>query len=181
QFSLFPTKESLKPINLSNLGKIDVMEGQIICTNHLRKPHVAERIKNSAEKHISSRLDIKTAIKTNYVDSLSAGVGLSLWAHSDSGSIISTGTILGEKQLSSEKVGKIAANEILKYVQNEIPVDNYLSDQILPLMGLAQSSSKMKVLELTSHTRTNLELMKKFTNRNYRVEKRDNHSIVEII
>ena len=126
-------------------------------------------------------MDINTDIKFEYVNSLSTGVGLSLWAKSDIGAIISSGTVLGEKNLSSEQVGNIAAHKLLNYIHNEIPVDNFLSDQLLPLMGYVKSPSKIKVLELTNHTKTNLELIKRFTNREYLTNKTENYSTIEFL
>ena len=120
----------------------------------------------------------KTDIKYTWVDSLSSGVGVSLWAQSDTGAIISTGTFLGEKKLSSEKLGFTVAQEMIDYIQNEIPVDKYLSDQLVPLMGYVRKSSSIKVSEITSHTRTNLELIKLFTNREYKILKHDNNHII---
>ena len=92
--------------------------------------------------------------------------------------IISTGTFLGEKKLSSEKLGYIVAQEMLNYLRNEIPVDKYLSDQLIPLMGYVKKPSSMKVSEITSHTRTNLELIKLFTNREYKTAKHENYHLI---
>jgi len=126
-------------------------------------------------------LKIPTDIKYEWVNSSSPGVGLSLWAKSDRGAIISSGTLLGEKNLSSEKLGSIAVKELLKYINNDIPVDNYLSDQLIPLMAYVKKSSRIKVLEITSHTKTNLELIKKFQQRDYKVIKEKRGYIIEYL
>jgi len=73
----------------------------------------------------------------------------------------------------------LAANELIKYIKNDIPVDNYLSDQLIPLMGFINKPSRIKVYELTSHAKTNLELIKLFLNRNYRIIKENKHFIIE--
>ncbi|MBY8987249.1 MAG: hypothetical protein KGD61_02255, partial [Candidatus Lokiarchaeota archaeon] len=88
---------------------------------------------------------------------------------------------LGEKRLSSEKLGYIVAQEMLNYIQNEIPVDKYLSDQLIPLMGCVKKPSSIKVSEITSHTRTNLELIKLFTNREYKTVKHKNYHIINFL
>jgi len=163
-------------MNLTNLGDVDLIKGEIILTNHLKRNgnNIANRIKKSINLEIKKTLGIETDIKDVWVNSLSPGVGLCLWAVSNTGAIISTGTILGEKKLSSEKLGHIAAKEMSKYIQNEIPVDNYLSDQLIPLMAYVKAPSSIKVLEITNHTRTNLELTKRFTNKEYKIEKMRN-------
>lgn len=177
-----PLKQNLIPINLTELGNIDLIEGEIICTNQLRRQrdNIAERIRKSIKQQIKRNLKMETEINYTWVSSNSPGVGLSLWAHSDTGAIISTGTILGEKRISSEKLGIIAADELIKYIKNEIPVDNYLSDQLIPLMAyIKDEPSRIKVLEITNHTKTNLELIKKFINRNYKITKEKHYFLIE--
>lgn len=178
--TLYPPKDKLKPISLTELGKIDLIRGEIIITNQLRKNKVGERIRTSVLKHLKKNLDCNFKIDYNYVHSLSPGVGLSLWASSDTGAFISSGTILGERNITSEKLGELAANELLKYIKNGIPIDNYLSDQLIPFMGFVKDPSRIKVLKITSHTKTNLELIKLFLNRNYLIKKENTHFIIEL-
>jgi RNA 3'-terminal phosphate cyclase len=68
---------------------------------------------------------------------------------------------------------------MIKYIQNEIPVDKYLSDQLIPLMAYIKAPSSIKVFEITSHTRTNLELIKLFTDKSYKILKYNNHYLIE--
>ena len=178
-----PPKTKLEPVNLTELGNLNIIQGEIIITNQLRRnrDNIAVRVRKSVIQTLKRNLKIDTDIKYTWVDSTSPGIGLSLWSESDTGAIISTGTLLGEKRLSSEKLGALAANEILKYIQNDIPVDNYLSDQLIPLMAYIGASSNIKVLEVTSHTRTNLDLIKLFTNRENRIIKEKKGFIIEYL
>jgi len=177
---IHPSKEELKPINLTELGTIDLIQGEIIITNHLRRnrDNIGLRIKKSIQQQLKKNVKIETDIKYTWVDSISPGVGASLWAQSDSGAIISTGTFLGEKKMSSGKLGFIVAQELLTYIKNEIPVDNYLCDQLIPLMGYVKKPSSIKVSEITRHTQTNLDLIKFFTTREYKIEKHAKYSII---
>ncbi|MFX1500778.1 MAG: RNA 3'-terminal phosphate cyclase [Promethearchaeota archaeon] len=177
--TLYPPKNELIPISLTKIGKLAVIHGEIIITNQLRRNNIGERIKLSVINQLKKFLDCDIKIDIFFVESLSSGVGLSLWTHSDTGAIISSGTILGERSITSEKLGKIAANELLKYIKNAIPVDNFLSDQLIPFMGFLKKPSRMKVLELTNHTKTNLELIKLFFNRNYHIKTENTHCIIE--
>ncbi|MHA1460929.1 MAG: RNA 3'-terminal phosphate cyclase [Promethearchaeota archaeon] len=177
---ILPSKENLKPINLTELGNIDLIQGEIVITNHLRRnrDNIGLKIRKAIQQQLRRNLKSETDIKYTWVDSISPGVGVSLWAQSDTGAIISTGTFLGEKRLSSEKLGFIVAQEMLNYIKNEIPVDKFLSDQLIPLMGYVKKPSSIKVAEITSHTRTNLELIKLFTNKEYKIIDHDNYSII---
>lgn len=180
--SIFPSENPLTPINLTELGNVNLIQGDIIITNQLKRSreNIGTRIRKSIQQQIRSKLKFETNIRIHWVESTSPGVGLSLWSCSDTGAIISTGTMLGERNIRSEELGKTAADEIIKYIENDIPVDNYLSDQLIPLMAYIKEPSKMKVLQLTNHTKTNLELVKLFTRKDYRVIKKNNHFIIEI-
>ena len=176
-------KQNLTPINLTELGNIDVIKGEIIITNHLRSPrtNIGDRIRKTIKQQIKRTVNIESDIKYNWVDSTSPGVGLSLWAQSDTGAIISTGTILGEKHISSEKLGIMAVDELTKYIRKNVPVDNYLSDQLIPLMAYVKGPSQIKVLQITSHTKTNLELIKMFTKREYKIKEVKDGFLLEYI
>ncbi|MFX0041346.1 MAG: RNA 3'-terminal phosphate cyclase [Candidatus Hodarchaeota archaeon] len=177
--SIYPPTDNLKPINIIDLGNLENLNGEIILTNQLKRSNINERIKTTIEQQVRKNIKLETNIKYKYVNSYSPGVGLFLWAHSDTGAIISTGTILGEKRITSEKLGMMATNEILKYIKNEIPVDNFLSDQLIPLMAYCRGASKIKVLEITNHTKTNLELIQSFSPRKYNIIKENNYFIIE--
>lgn len=175
---MYPQNKKLKPLNLTKLGNVSFVTGKIVCTKNLSNARVCERIKNSAEAKIKQELNLKANINYEYVDSLSTGVGVSLWAKSGTGAIISSGTVLGEKGTPSEKVGQEAAENIITYIKNDIPVSKYLSDQLIPLLGYINEPSKLKVLEVTSHAKTNLELIGRFTSREYEIKAHRNYSII---
>ncbi|HEC40334.1 hypothetical protein LCGC14_0756240 [marine sediment metagenome] len=179
--TIFPSKEPLTPINLTELGNVNLIQGEIIITNQLKRSrdNVGTRIRNSIQQQIRRKLKIETDIKFHWVDSTSPGVGLSLWSCSDTNAIISTGTILGERNIRSEDLGIKAANEIIKYIENDIPIDDYLSDQLIPLMAYVEKPSRIKVHQITNHARTNLELIKLFTQRAYHVTEKSNSYIIE--
>jgi len=174
--SIYPPKKPLNPINLIELGNVEKIHGDIIITNQLRRnrDNIGTRIRKVVQQRLKRDLNVETNIKFTWVDSISPGVGVSLWAQSDTGTIVSTGTILGDRKTSSERLGIIAAKEMIRYIQNEIPVDNYLSDQLIPLMAYIEDKSCIKVSEITNHTRTNLELTKRFTKKDYKIVKFNN-------
>ncbi len=174
-----PPHKKPKAIDITELGNIDLIQGEIIITNQLKGRNIGKRIQSIILQLLKKQFNSDVEVKIVGVESLSSGLGLSLWAYSDTGAIISSGTILGERKITSENLGKIAANKFIKYIKNDIPVDNYLSDQIIPLMAYAKGPSKIKVLEITNHTKTNLELIKLFITKNYKITREKNYSIIE--
>ncbi|MFW9930940.1 MAG: RNA 3'-terminal phosphate cyclase [Candidatus Thorarchaeota archaeon] len=181
QCSIEQPKEDLYPLNLTTLGEIDIIHGEIIIANQLKqnKSNIPQRIKNSVTSELKGKFAYELVLKEKWVDSLSPGVGLCLWTESNNNACISSGTILGERNLSSEQLGKIAATSILKYIKHDIPIDNYLSDQLIPLIAYINKPSKIRVLEITNHTKTNLELVKRFSKRHYEIRKEENTFFID--
>ena len=181
QCSITPPERNLDSLNLTTLGEIELIYGEIIITNQLKqnKSNIPQRIKSSIRSSLKGKHEYDLILTEKWVDSLSPGVGLCLWAKSNSDAYISSGTILGERKLSSERLGKMAIRSILEYIDNDVPVDNYLSDQLIPLIAYIEKPSAIKVLELTNHTKTNLELISRFTKRAYKIRKEENAFFIE--
>jgi RNA 3'-terminal phosphate cyclase (ATP) len=70
-------------------------------------------------------------------------------------------TGFGEKGISAEKVAKRAVTSVREYLDFNVPVGRYLADQLLIPMALA-GGGKFRTLSPTQHTKTNIEIIKKF-------------------
>lgn len=172
--TLHPPSEGLRSVNLTSLGSIPRIEGEILITNQLKGRNIPERITATISDQVKEEIQLDAQIKTTWVRSRSSGVALDVWCKSDTGAILSTGTILGERSVSSEELGLRAVEIITGYIRNDIPVDEHLSDQLIPLMAYVKKASRIKVSELSSHARTNLDLIKLFTGREYNLRKEKN-------
>ena len=179
--SISKNAHPISPIQLNQLGNIESVKGRITITSQLKgKGNIVERIKKTIINELKL-INREVDISHEWVNSYSPGVGLHLYAYSDAGAIISSGTVLGERNISSEKLGSLASRELIKYIVNDIPIDNYLSDQLIPLMAYAKGHSSIKVLEITNHTKTNLELIKLFNKREYLITKEKTGYRIEYI
>jgi len=69
----------LKPLNLTERGEMDTIEGVSVASNHLKKPKVAERQARIAEAYLKED-GYKSDIRTRYVDSVCPGSGVVLYA-----------------------------------------------------------------------------------------------------
>ena len=181
QCSISKVTKSIAPIRFNHLGNIDSIKGKIIITSNLKgKNRIPERIKKVISDELNS-INYESDLQIEWVESYSSGVGLHLYAHSDTGAIISTGTLLGDTKTSSEKLGFNASRKLIKYIENDIPVDNYLSDQLIPLMAYAKGQSSIRVDEITNHTKTNLELIHLFNERKFSISKNNSAYLIETI
>ena len=116
--------------------------------------HIAERQKKSAE----NKINFKTEIKTEVVDSNSPGSGVTLWLEQSNNSIGSTS--LGRKGKSAERVGQECADRLLNQIQFGSAVDKFAGDQLIPYVSLF--NGEIWVTEITNHFLTNTKVVNKF-------------------
>ena len=181
--SILPKKTltEYKPIWFEERGELLRIRGVIHVEERLQKPKVAERVLASIKQHLSAP-SVKSSeleIITQYHKSLSTGVGVDVWCEFSNGEVLGTGTILGERGVSSEKVGKKVAMELHRLLEGTATVDEFASDQILPLLCLVEQPSKFKVTSITSHFKTNLDLLEFFFHRKWEITKKGSGFFVE--
>jgi RNA 3'-terminal phosphate cyclase (ATP) len=157
-----PVKE-LKPLKLIDL-EVDKIKG----ISHASKlpEHVAVRQAESAEKLLkengfSAEIEIQHSKNT-----LGPGSGITLWSEGNSRV---GGSAIGERGLRAEKVGKIAAEELLYHISRNAAIDKYMGDQIIPYMAIAKNS-EVKTAELTLHTITNIYIAERLLEKKFDVK-----------
>ncbi len=152
---------SYTPLVLTERGILVRIAGYIVVEQSLAKPRVGERILQSITENLRSDLcdGIDPVVHIEYCSAPSVGVGVDLWAEYEGGAIISPGTYLGERGLSSEKLGKKVAAEMNRLLSSDCTVDEHASDQILPFLCLNKRPSTFKVDAISSHLQTNIDLL----------------------
>lgn len=136
---------------------------------------IAERIRASAMKELSKKkyeADIQIDIRSA---GASQGVGMTVWVDTRS-SCIGT-SILGDKGMSSEEVGKHAVQELISDISKGTGLDIHATDQILPFMAYAPGSS-ISVRELSEHARTNIRVIEQFLGEKIETESSNGRWIV---
>lgn len=73
---------------------------------------------------------------------------------------------MGRKNETPEETGKRAAKELLKSLQEGACVDQHCQDQIVVFMALAAGLSRVRVGEVTMHTKTAVYVVEQMTNVN---------------
>ncbi len=158
------------PLNLTIRGDVLKISGISHSSKSLANNSVADRQAESA-RLLLSQLRIPIDIATAYVDSLSAGSGITLWALCSSDDnknfdyskpIIIGSSALGEKKLKAESVGENAAINLIRTIESGVPCDEFLADQLIPLLGVVGGS--LRTNKITNHTRSNVYLVEKFLN-----------------
>ncbi|MBW3001629.1 RNA 3'-terminal phosphate cyclase [Candidatus Woesearchaeota archaeon] len=168
-------KAFLEEIRKQNLGIDSTEQHNLIqikgvshASKHLEKAEVADR-QAKAAKFILSKYEVPVNIRTEYCDALSPGSGITLWAIFSKqkedldliNPIILGADTLGERGKPSEKVGEEAAKDLIKQIESKAPIDAHMADNLIPWMALF-CPSKIKVSEITDHTRTNIYVVDQF-------------------
>ncbi len=162
-----------KKIELLERGEVRKICGISIASNHLKNARVAERQKDAAIRALEPVMEMvgKTVeIKAEYVDASCPGSGIVLWA--DCGSSVLGADAIGELYLPAEKVGENAAKKLLKQIDSGACLDEWMADQIVPYLALAEGV--VKVAEITPHTETNIWVVEQFLGNRFEVDKAKN-------
>jgi len=138
--------------------------------------HISKRMKHAALK-IVVKNNIQSFIRVDKTTSFSPGTGITLWSKSDH--TVMGSTFLGERGVTSEKIGENAANQLIKEINTGATIDTFAIDQILPYMVLAEEESVCMVRELSNHTQTNMWLLKQFFDVEFEVK--EQQDIIKLI
>ncbi|KAJ7093116.1 RNA 3'-terminal phosphate cyclase domain-containing protein [Mycena epipterygia] len=97
-------------------------------------------------------------------NTVGAGSGIVLWAELAGGGMIG-GSAVGRKSADATTVGEEAANELIKGLEAGGCVDEWLEDQIIIFMALAEGTSEVRCGKngLTLHTKTAIWVAEQLT------------------
>lgn len=157
-----PSGASLPSISVTERGEITKIYGRSYVAGTLPS-HMAVGMAKAAKTRLSSRLGLNPKIVSIDIEVVQedakdvgnngTGSGIVLWAETDTGCVLG-GSGLGSKGTGAASVGREAADELIKAIEGGGCVDEYLQDQIIIFLALADGRSTVKTgLPLTLHTR----------------------------
>jgi RNA 3'-terminal phosphate cyclase (ATP) len=82
-----------------------------------------------------------------------------------SGNVTEMVSGVGKVGVKAEQVARQAYRTAKAYLESNVPVGEYLADQLMMPMGLAASrgqSSEFRTMELSMHSQTHLDVLKRF-------------------
>jgi RNA 3'-terminal phosphate cyclase (ATP) len=143
----------LRPINLLSLSNVS-FSARAVCAQ--LPGHISRRELNVVQDKLDLRSEQTEQIQ---LEQYGPGNVLSIFVHSDQ--LTETFTGFGQKNLSAEKVASRTIKQTKAYVATESPVGPYLADQLLIPIALAGSGC-MRTGRPSNHTLTNIEVIKRF-------------------
>ncbi|KAI5831142.1 RNA 3'-terminal phosphate cyclase [Schizophyllum commune Tattone D] len=175
EVTIRPVAGSLGPITLLERGKVQHVRGIAHVAGVPRS--LAEQMAQGARNVLNGHpelagIDIAIECTRERNDNTAgAGSGIVLWAELDGGGTLG-GSAVGKKGASAASKGEEAARELLKALDNGGCVDEWLQDQVIIFMALADGESALNVGkdDLTLHTRTAIWVAEQLTDAKFTVE-----------
>jgi len=160
----------LNTVRLEDFGSLRYLRGVSVCT-FLADRRVAERQAAAANERIKSAgLKAEMEVVNDTSNPVQKGSSLVLWAESDTGALLG-GDAIGELGKPSEKVGREAADNLLKELESNATVDSHLADMLVPYVALAQGNSVYFSRLITDHLDTNIWLAEQILGVKFHVAK----------
>jgi RNA 3'-phosphate cyclase len=158
------------PLLLEEFGEIDKVEGISVCT-FLEKQSVAERQAKTAAiilKNYGMRPTIQVVNdKSNLIQK---GTSITLWAKTSTGALLGADAI-GAIKKCSERVGREAAENLVRETEAQVTADVHLGDMLIPYMARAEGTSTITVRKITEHIETNIWLTEMILGTKFSVKK----------
>ena len=153
---------NITPLTLVGRGRLIRIRGISAVANLNRE--IAERQKRQALERlasISGKLgQPEVQIKINEIPSSTKGTVLLLLAEFENGSACYYG--LGELGKPAERVADEAVEALLAFLETDASIDQYLADQLLLPLSLADGPSLLHTSLVTQHLMTNADIMRLF-------------------
>ena len=129
----------LQPIRLEDFGSLQEIRGVSVCT-FLADRRVAERQARAAEGLLKAHgYHAEIEVVNDTSNPLQKGSSIVLWAKTSTGVILG-GDAIGEVRKPSERVGREAAENLLKELRARATADIHLADMLVPYVCLLYTS-----------------------------------------
>lgn len=159
---------TLSPFQLVERGELQGQSAQATVAN--LSPQIAERELKVVQKKLNwpdsalEAIEVKNALGPGNV----LLVELKFSSHTE----IFSG--FGDIRLSAETVASKVVGKIKKYLKSSAPVGEYLADQLVLLLAIAQGGA-FRATHLSHHTLTNIEVIQQFLPVQIQTETIDRH------
>ena len=155
----FPTDEQLRPIEMVDRGEVRQIIGSGFVAGNLPDRAISE-MKSTAQRLLKQKNLSSSVTVVREPDSRAVGIGSGIiLATTTSNNCILSGSGLGRRGTTSGQVSAEAVECLLTQIENDKRcVDEYLQDQLIILMALANGKSRIRTGALTLHTETGIEI-----------------------
>lgn len=159
-----PARE-LKPLHLTSRGPI--VSSEAVVTSSQLRGHIPERELQQIHKKCHWPAE---RLHRRDVDSAGPGNIVSLRVASEQ--VTEVIEVVGEKQLSAERVAGRAVKALKQYLAADVPVGEHLADQLLLPMVLGRGG-QFRTQKPSQHLLTNIEVIRQITGAEIKLEQQN--------
>jgi RNA 3'-terminal phosphate cyclase (ATP) len=150
------------------LGQLRLMDGGMVsnCRTRAVVARLPEDIGKRECRTIARKLN--WGDRSYSVESIreASGPGNVVFAEVERGGVTEVFTGFGERGLPAEKVARNVVRKVRRYCKADVPVGEYLADQLLLLLGigahLGTGGGEFRTLDLSEHARTHIDILQSF-------------------
>ncbi len=153
-----PVKDKLKPLKLSERGRILKIRG-IALSSHLKEKSVGERMARECSNILEKKGYSADIEVVNDTVSDQKGASLCIWTTTDTGCVIGS-DMAGKLGRTSEEIGRRVAERLIEDIESGATVDRFTQDQLVIYASLAEGETEYKIVGLGDHLKSNLWLVK---------------------
>lgn len=164
----------LKPIEILDRGHIMKITGRSFVAglpNNIMHQMADAAIAELKKKYKDIEVNIERVAETSQ-SAFGFGTGIFLVAETSTGCRLA-GSALGKKGVRANIVGQNAAEILIRNIEHGGCVDEYLQDQLIIFMALANGTSKVKCGPITLHTETAIHVAHQMTKAKFNIIKND--------
>ena len=151
-----------------SLGQLRLLDGGNVSNAHARAivARLPEDIGERECRTIIRKMNWSQRAYTVEAIQEAGGPGNVVFAEVQRGGVTEVVTGFGERGVTAEKVAGKVVRQLRRYCEADVPVGEYLADQLLLPMGIGahfgSGGGEFRTLELSEHTRTHIEILRKF-------------------
>ena len=176
-----PLQTPLTPIRLTDRGQVHRIYIRSFHAGKLPRG-LAEAMAKAAQKTLVEKLQVSPLPPINVdivteAQAVGSGLGILIVAETTTGCLLA-GSALSTPKKKAKQVGIEAAEELLSTLHSGGCVDEWLQDQLILFMALADGVSEIHTGSLTQHTQTAIWIAEKLSGARFQVCRLDDNSIV---
>ena len=161
----------LKPIQLEKLGRLIAIRGKSNASKDLEELNFADKEADDLLTMMND-FEVSKEIKREYAHSSSTGSGLLVYGIYEQEDKIFRSGIFRVSPKIRETISEEVAHEFIRLNKEDIAVDEFFADQLLPFLGIFKGIIKTTPIDahLSKHLMANVYVIKKFLEEEIKVK-----------
>ncbi len=163
-FKIKSFKESiLKPVNLVSLGRLVSIKGISLASKDLESVNFSD-VEADNLVALLSDFDVPISLRRNYYDADSTGSGVLLYGVFEFEDSLFKSGVYKISPVLKKSVSEEVVEEFRHLVENDVPVDEFFADQLIPFLGVFGGCLKTVPVDrhLSDHLLANVYVVKLF-------------------